>query len=1294
MSIRRRILPKVGGSLLAGLLALGLVPAAAQAHPGHEQDPEFRALLFTKTAGYRHDSIPAGVAMFEQLAADNHFEVDHTEDSAVFNDAALATYDVVIMFQTSGMVWQNDAERAAIQKYVEDGGGIAAIHNATDMGIENEFPWWDELVNAGTHMPSHSPGVLPGTAKVVDKQHPSTAGLPERWNRAEEWYNFDKSIRGKAHVLVTADEQTYNPGQDAMGADHPISWCRDVGTSRVWSTAMGHPIGSYSEPEFVKHLLGGVRTAAKVVPADCAATVDTAFEKVPLDTNTKAPTAMDIAPDGRVFYTEILGQVKLFSPATGGTTTALDLPVYSGGEDGLVGLTLDPNFADNGWVYLYYSPPGTEEINRVSRFTVEGDVIVPGSESKLLDIPASRREEPGHTGGYLTFGPTGDLYIGVGDDTNPFASSGYSPIDERVGRELFDAQKTSANTNDLRGKILRVTPKAEGGYTVPEGNMFAPGTDKTLPEIYAMGFRNSFRFSVDTDGTIYAADYGPDARTADPNRGPDGQVEWNVIKEPGFYGWPYCTGNNIPYNDFDFATSTSGPKFDCANVVNTSPNNTGLTQLPPSKVAEVWYGYGPSENFPELGEGGSAPMAGPVYRFDPNLASDVKFPQYYDGKAFFYEWARNKVYTFSSDSEGKILEIAPWFASQTTLAPMDMRFGPDGAMYLLEWGGGYGRDNPDSGLYRIEHTQGNRSPLAKATASPTSGQTPLEVSFSSAGSVDPEGTDVTFSWTFGDGATSTEANPTHTYAAKGAYNAQLTVTDSTGKSGVANITVTVGNTAPTVDVAWPVEGGMFDFGDTVAFDVNVTDPEDGAIDCAAVVVQPALGHDSHGHPLDPINACEGQFQTIVDDGHADANILYSVDASYTDKGTEGVPALNGRDTAVLQPKHKQAEFFTGSSGIRIVSQAGAESGRRIGDINGGDWISFKPVNFTGIDQVSLRASAPDGAGGSVELRAGAVDGALLANVPVPSTGGWDNYVQLPPVDLADFEGTTELFMVFRGGVGPFDLDSMKFIGNGVAVVDAQAPKTTAAFTAADGVNGWYRTTPTVTLTADDGAGSGVAGTEYRIGDGAWTPYTAPFTVPGEGEQVIAYRSTDKKGNVEAEGSSVLKIDAGAPALTVSGVQAGGSYGDSEVLGFAWEAGDPVSGLDTAAAVLDGKPVANGAPVALHTLSLGAHELVVTAKDKAGNVVTQKFGFTVTTSLTDVRALVEEFTAAGKIDQFTAAQLKLTLTTAKFLQDKNSPQGAAAVLSLFKHTVERKVADPAVRAVLVRDAQALIDGLRA
>ncbi|MFE9747133.1 ThuA domain-containing protein [Saccharothrix saharensis] len=1001
----------------------------ASAHP-----EGFHVLVFSKTAAgaYRHDSIPAGIAMFEQLAADRHWELTKSEDSTVFNDATLATFDVVVMFQTSGMVWDNDAQRAAMQKYVRGGGGVVAIHNATDMNIEQDFPWWDQML--GMSMTAHS-AIVPGTAKVADRVHPSGQGLPERWNRTEEWYNFDRNARGDVHVLVTADETTYDAGWARMGADHPISWCRNFEGGRLWSTAMGHQASSYSEPLFRSHIAGGVESAGAKVAADCGPTVWSSFEKTELDGNTVGPAALDVATDGRVFYAEYGGKVKVYKPDTRATVTAATLNVYTGGEDGLTGLALDPNFASTKWVYLMYAPPGTEQIARVSRFSVNGDTLDLASEKVVLTVPSSRQAEPEHTGGYIAFGPNGNLYIGTGDDVNPFSSDGYAPIDERSGRARYDAQGTSANTNDLRGKILRIHPEPDGTYTVPSGNLFAPGTARTRPEIYAMGFRNPFRFSVHpTTGAIYAADYGPDAGSDNSSRGPGGLVEWNVINSPGNYGWPYCIGNNTPFTDYDFATSTSGSKFDCANPTNNSPNNTGLTSLPAPRAADVWYGNSVSEGnkFPELGDGGEAPMAFPIYRYNANNSSETKFPAYFDQTPFFGEWARGTMFEFRLDSSGKLLKINKFLSNQGFKSPMDAKFGPDGSMYLLEWGTGFGRDNTDSGLYRIDYRSGDRSPIVKASATPSTGGVPLTVKFSSSGTYDPEGGQLSYRWTFGDGNTSTAANPEHTYTARGNYNAQLTVTDPTGKTGVANVSVTVGNTAPTVAFTAPAHGGMFGWNDKIPYSVSVTDPEDGTIDCNRVTTTPALGHDEHAHPITSITGCTGVLNPQTDSAHAEGNSFYVADATYTDNGVSGGTGLTGRAQVLLQPKHKQAEFFTGSSGVRVVSQPDAEADGRIGDISNNDWVSYRTYNFTGIDQVSFRVSSPSG-GGTIELRAGSPTGALIASAPVGSTGGWDNYVSQPAVNVTRPSGTIELFMVFKSSTNnSFDVDSMTFIGPGVA----------------------------------------------------------------------------------------------------------------------------------------------------------------------------------------------------------------------------------------------------------------------
>src|SRR3989449_5806204 len=202
------------------------------------------------------------------------------------------------------------------------------------------------------------------------------------------------------------------------------------------------------------------------------------------------------------------------------------------------------------------------------------------------------RDECCHSAGSLFMHTNGDLYISTGDNTNPFDSSGFDPIDERPGRSAWDAQKSASNANDLRGKILRIHPTPAGTYTIPAGNLFAPGTPLTRPEIYVMGCRNPFRMAVDeATGWLYWGEVGPDAQSDVSSRGPKGYDEWDQARSAGNYGWPYFVANNKAYIDYDFATGTSGAAFNPSAPVNNSPNNTGITNLPAARPAWIWYPY-------------------------------------------------------------------------------------------------------------------------------------------------------------------------------------------------------------------------------------------------------------------------------------------------------------------------------------------------------------------------------------------------------------------------------------------------------------------------------------------------------------------------------------------------------------------------------------------------------------------------------------------------------------------------------------------------------------------------------
>ncbi|MEV2230294.1 PQQ-dependent sugar dehydrogenase [Streptomyces phaeochromogenes] len=779
-------------------------------------------------------------------------------------------------------------------------------------------------------------------------------------------------------------------------------------------------------------------------PAAPAAAED--FQQVTLakgEPEVGEPMSLAVLPDRSVLHTSRDGELRITDSA-GNTKLAGKLAVYSHDEEGLQGVGIDPGFADNRFIYLYYAPPldtpagdapetGTaadfapfDGVNRLSRFVLNADgTLDNASEKKILDVPATRGICC-HVGGDIDFDAAGNLYLSTGDDSNPFQSDGYAPIDERANRNpVFDAQRTSGNTNDLRGKILRIKVNADGSYAVPDGNLFAPGTDKTKPEIYAMGFRNPFRFSVDKKtGILYVGDYGPDAGAADPARGPAGQVEFARVTEPGNFGWPYCTGDNDAYVDYDFGTGASGASFDCSAPKNTSPNNTGLTDLPPAQTAWIPYDGG---SVPEFGSGSESPMGGPVYDYDASLDSPVKFPEAYDGDFFAGEFGRRWIKRIASDDSGTVQSIndVPWTGTQI----MDMAFGPDGALYVLDYGLAWFGGDENSALYRIENATDGHSPVAQAAADRTSGQAKLKVKFSSAGTTDADGDALTYSWDFGDGGKSTAANPTYTYKKNGTYTATLTAKDATGRTGSASVRIVVGNTAPKVTLQLPEDGQLFSFGDAVPFKVKVTDPEDGrSIDCAKVKVSFVLGHDSHGHPLTTANGCSGTIQTSADGGHdEDANIFGVFDAEYTDNGGGGQEALTTHDQNVVQPRHRQAEHYGKSEGVTIQTKATAHGGRTVGDINNRDWISFEPYVLSNATKITARISS-GGTGGKLEVRAGSPTGRLLGTATVPVTGGWENFQDVTANLTKAPRGTTTLYLVFKGsGTGSlYDVDDFTF----------------------------------------------------------------------------------------------------------------------------------------------------------------------------------------------------------------------------------------------------------------------------
>ena len=1014
------------------LAAVGFNVAPAQAAP------DFTVLIFSKTAGFRHDSIPVGITAIQQLGTANNFAVEATEDATQFNDANLARFKAVIWLSTTGDVL-DATQQAAFERYVRAGGGYVGVHAASD--TEYDWAWYGSLV--GAYFASH-PAIQPVTVRIEDTAHPSNAGIPVNWARTDELYNYRTNPRAQVRVLANLDESTYTGG--SMGADHPITWCRAYDGGRSWYTGLGHTQASFSETHFRTHLLGGIRYAAQGT-GNCTPggtpPVGT-FSQVTLAkgvAETGEPMGLTVLPNRGVLHTSRDGVVR-YTDVNGNTKVAMSLQVYTHDEEGLQSIKADPNFATNRWVYMYYAPPlstpggdapatGTAAqfapfngSNKLGRFTVRDDYTIdPASLVTILDVPTSRGQCC-HVGGDIDFDAAGNLYLSTGDDTNPFDSGGSAPIDERADRNpAFDAQRTASNSNDLRGKVLRIKPGATGGYTIPAGNMFAPGTPNTKPEVYAMGFRNPFRMSVDkATGVVYLGDYGPDGG-ADPNRGPAGTVAFERITAPGFFGWPYCSNYNTPYHEYTFPSGPSLGLFNCAGgPTNNSRNNTGITTLPPSQTA--WLPYGGAGPWrPELGGGG--PMGGPVYNFNPALVSDVKFPASYNGKAFLGEFTSRwiKAATINANGTAGAIDPIPWSGT----AIMDMEFGPDGALYVLDYGTTWFGGDANSAVYRIEYNNGgNRAPIAQATANPSTGAAPLTVQFSSAGSNDPDGDAITYAWDFtSNGSTdSTAANPTFTYAANGEYTATLTVRDTGGRISTASVVVGVGR--PGIQIVIPGNGTVFQFGDLVPYEIRVTDPNVGTVDCNRVVVNYVLGHDSHGHPITSKNGCTGSIQTTVDGEHdAAANIFGVLAAVYTPPTGTAVQAQH-----VLQPRTRQAEHYSTMNGVQIAAKASAHGGNAVGYIENGDWISFTPYNLTGVTGFKARVASA-GVGGTLTVRVGSPTGTVVSTVPVAPTGGWETWVDVTGTVTVP-TGTQLLYLVFTGAAtgSLFDIDDFTFTSGG------------------------------------------------------------------------------------------------------------------------------------------------------------------------------------------------------------------------------------------------------------------------
>ena len=821
------------------LLKAALITIAVSVFGYGTTHAQKRILIFTKTAGYHHASIPVGVDAIMKLGKENSFLVDTTSDAAKIVESNLKKYSALVFLSTTGSLL-NNVEQADLERYIQAGGGFVGIHAAAD--AEYDWHWYGRMV--GAYFLSH-PAQQEAVINVVDKNDPSTKMLPAQWKRKDEWYNY-KNISPDLHVLLTIDEKSYTGGKN--GDFHPMAWYHNFEGGRVWYTELGHTDESYSDPLYLQHILGGIKYAIGTKPLDYAQVKaqrvpsQNRFTKVQLVTGYfYEPTEMTILPNLDILVVQRRGGIALYNHTTKTIKQVGFLDVYAktitpkgkgvNAEEGVLGLQADPDFATNHYVYIYYSPTDTV-CNRLSRFTLTGDTILNSSEKVILSIP-TQREICCHTGGSIAFGKDHTLYLSAGDNTTPFDEPGkgynthaFAPLDDRPGHIQFDDRRSAGNTNDLRGKILRIVINKDGSYTIPEGNLFKQGTPLTKPEIYVMGDRNPYRISVDKKNSfLYWGEVGPDANNDSlETRGPKGYDEVNQARQAGNFGWPYFVGPNLAYHEYNYDTGVPGIQFDPAHPVNNSRNNTGLKDLPPAQPAFIWYPYGESKEFPQVGSGGRTAMAGPVFYADMYNGKSGGIPNYYDKKLFIYDWVRGWIKAVTMLPNGDYDSMEPFMDSTKFNAPVDMEMGPDGKMYVLEYGNGWFHKNPDAGLARIDFNDGNRPPEVTAVTQGKSakGASPLSV-YMQVAAADPENDKMTYTWNLGNGVRRKTLVPyiRYTYLKKGIYSVSVDAIDNKGAmSNIKAVNVSPGMAVVALSPALIAKQKQWDAGKTLMLSLD------------------------------------------------------------------------------------------------------------------------------------------------------------------------------------------------------------------------------------------------------------------------------------------------------------------------------------------------------------------------------------------------------------------------------------------------------------------------------------------
>ena len=587
-----------------------------------------------------------------------------------------------------------------------------------------------------------------------------------------------------------------------------------------------------------------------------------------------SPVGVDWTPDGRMVIIDKRGYVRIAQPGASTATTALDISarVNSNHDRGLLGVTVDSQFATNRFVYLLYTydlnqlaQDGTGQmVSRLERFTLNpdntmtnGTVLLGSYAGGVCPAPSNTvdcipSEGLSHSIGTVISAPDGTLWVGSGD------AASYSTVDPLALR-VYDERS-------LAGKILHIDRNGRGLAT----HSFCPTNNdltQNCTKVFAKGFRNPYRFKLRPNGGLTVGDVGWNTRE---------EVDLIEPTEAGrAWGWPCYEGT--------VRTPGYRDRSECA--AEYAKEGTGNAH------------QAPDHDYAHSSGASNAVTGGPTYL-------GTGYPTAYQGDVFFGDASEGWLKRADVDAQGRITSVSN-FATDSFFA-LDLDIGPDGNLTYVDPGWASGT----ASIRQIVYSAANASPIAATAGTPTSGAAPLTVAFSSAGSRDPDGDALSYKWEFGDGQSSTAANPSHTYTAAGNYTAKLTVSDGRGLSANATVAISAGNSPPTATMTSPAAGYLYEGGEEIALSGTATDAVDGTLGDAAITWNVTLHHGTHTHPYTELTGRNASFKVQADH---DTDSYVSVKMTARDSG-----GLTATRTAALRPRTVNLRFESSPAGAPIT----------------------------------------------------------------------------------------------------------------------------------------------------------------------------------------------------------------------------------------------------------------------------------------------------------------------------------------------------------------------------------------